>query len=138
MRKNEQRLWDSFKRNAPARLWLQRVENLVGEGMPDVYVGSSGKWVELKAASKIPARARTPLLGADGMRPSQVAWHARAAETSAATRSYILIRTPEMELLMIPGREAGVVNLMSLGELRERSVIKADPSWEAVVEKLSC
>jgi len=137
MRKSEQRLWDSFKRNAPAWLWLQRVENLVGEGMPDVYVGASGKWVELKAPGSTPVRGTTPLLGSGGMRPSQIAWHAKAAETSAATRSYILIRTPEMELLLIPGREAGVVNLMSLGELRERSVIKADPSWEAVVEKLT-
>ena len=38
MRKAEQKVWDAMKRNAPKGIWMQRVENLAGDGMPDVYV----------------------------------------------------------------------------------------------------
>ena len=38
MRKAEQRLWDTFKRNRPAGWWLRRVENYIAAGDPDVPV----------------------------------------------------------------------------------------------------
>jgi len=137
MRKSEQKLWDCFKRNMPAHLWLQRVENVVGDGIPDVYVGSSGLWVELKAPARMPVRANTPLLGSGGIRPSQINWHVRTASTRAAVRSYVLIRTAEGELLLIPGQQAGVINLSTLDELRALSVTKFNPCWGEIMEKLA-
>jgi len=131
MRKKEQLLWDSLKRNMPEELWLQRVENLFGDGMPDVFVGRSGKWVELKAPPRIPARAATPLLGESfGLRQSQVNWHTKYAG-SLAPESYILIRTPDHELLLIPGCCAPVVNACSLESCRELNLLHGATGAEA-------
>lgn len=118
MRKREQLLWDAMRRNLPRELWLQRVENVAGDGMPDVYVGFSGKWVELKAPSKIPKRETTPLLGAEGLRPSQVNWLLQH-RNSCAPIAFILIRTIENELLLIHGMHAKIINELPLRKLRD-------------------
>ena len=60
MRLKEQRLWDAMRKAAPKGVWLQRVENIVVDGMPDVYaVETEGGacWVELKAPVR-PKRAQ--------------------------------------------------------------------------------
>ena len=65
MRLPEQRLWDRFRNNCPPRLVrLNRVENAVGVGDPDVEIISRGKVskVELKAVDCPPARGSTSLL----------------------------------------------------------------------------
>lgn len=136
MRKKEQLLWDALKRNAPDSLWLQRVENVVGEGMPDVYVGASGNWVELKAPGKIPARATTPLLGTkDGLRLSQVNWHIKNASIPTARESFILVRTASKELLLLPGRIAAIVNASSLPGLR-MAKLNITSEWREIMELL--
>jgi hypothetical protein len=125
-----------MKANAPSALWLQRVENLVGEGMPDVYVGSSGRWVELKAPPKVPVRARTPLLGnAYGLRESQVNWHLKNADVRNGFTSYILIRTPapERKLFLIPGTLASAVNCMSMEKLTSVNVAS---DWESIMKEI--
>lgn len=134
MRKKEQLLWDAMKRNLPESLWMQRIENLVGDGMPDVYIGRTGKWVELKAPSRIPVRRQTPLLGKEGLRLSQVNWFLKHNTMPEAPNAYILIRTVERELLLIPGDAAEEVNQLSLSELRK---INAADSWEKIKEALS-
>ena len=138
MRKKEQLLWDALKRNAPASLWLQRVENVLGEGMPDVYVGATGAWIELKAPSTIPKHGTTPLLGSsDGLRNSQINWHIKNAALPAAPRTYILIRTVERELLLLPGRLAGIVNACSLSALRAAKLNQATTTeWDEIVRIL--
>ena len=63
MRKAEQKVWDTMKRKAPKELWLQRIENIVGDGMTDVHSSHTTgreKWIELKAG-KLPKRTTTPL-----------------------------------------------------------------------------
>jgi hypothetical protein len=122
MRKKEQLLWDAMKRNAPSYLWLQRMENIAGDGIPDVYVGASGKWVELKAPTTVPKRAATPLLGAEGLRVSQRNWFLKNNSYTNAPRAYILIRTPALELLLIPGSYSGLINEMTLSQLRISSI----------------
>lgn len=136
MRKKEQLLWDALKRNAPESLWLQRVENVVGEGMPDVYVGSSGKWIELKSPGKVPVRKTTPLLGTqEGLRISQVNWHIKNASIPTAKESFILIRTVSKELLLLPGRIASVVNASSLNGLR-MAKLNVTSEWREIMELL--
>lgn len=130
MRKAEQRLWDTMRHRAPRGLWLQRVENLVAEGMPDVYV--AGPWVELKAPHR-PVRATTPLLGAkEGLRASQVAWHTKAA--AVGIRSFILIRDDSGRLYLIPGAAATEVNGWTAAECDRESVAN---HWDGIWEVLS-
>lgn len=139
MRKPEQLLWDAMKRNLPKDLDLQRVENLVGEGMPDVYVGRSGKWVELKAPPRIPARANTPLLGDRwGLRTSQKNWHIKhhSHRGSKDRPSYVLIRIAATgELMLIHGCVAESINQLSYGLLKAGFVIAND--WRQIAQELS-
>ena len=134
MRKREQNLWDTLKRQANSGLNLQRIENLVGDGIPDVYVGFSGKWVELKVPPRIPARPQTQLLGAAGLRPSQINWHIAHA-SGKAPPAYILIRLPgTRELLLVPGRMAPGINAMPLDSLRVASVAN---TWPEILKVLA-
>jgi hypothetical protein len=129
MRKAEQRLWDTMRRRAPRELWLQRIENLVGEGVPDVY--AAGPWIELKAPHR-PVRASTPLLGKkEGLRPAQIAWHAKAS--SVGVRSFILIRDDSGRLYLLPGALAEDVNGWTAAECDRESVAN---HWEGVWDVL--
>ena len=88
MRKPEQRLWDTFRANAPLGLGLVRIENLLEEGFPDVVACIEGRvtLVELKCRPVPPARASTPMMGNEfGLSTGQVnfllqwsAWGGRA------------------------------------------------------------
>lgn len=131
MRFKEQRLWDTMKRNAPSDFWLQRIENVAVEGMPDVYVVCAEPcWVELKAPTA-PKRPTTRLLGNEGLRPAQINWHLKVA--SMGVRSFILIRDDAAHLYLIPGPFAQLVNDMTIPELQKISI--AD-TWQKVFEVL--
>ena len=121
MRKEEQRLWDTMKRNAPPHVWLERVENLVGDGMPDVHFASyrAIAWVELKAA-KLPARPTTRVLGGDGLRQSQKNWHKQAAWFGLPV--YTLIRDDEKNLYLVHCSFSDELNEMPIAQLRSVSV----------------
>ena len=133
MRKPEQLLWDAMKQHTPAALWLQRVENVVGEGMPDVYVGCSGKWVELKAAERIPIKSTTPLLGRGGMRQSQINWHLKNASLVDAPLSYVLVSAGKA-LFLLRGHLAMDINEFTFDDMTNRSC--AD-TWDAITKELS-
>ena len=110
MRLKEQRLWDTMKRNAPPDVWIQRVENLVVAGMPDLFVAGPSRtsWVELKAPTR-PKRETTPLLGnKEGLNADQINWHLKAA--TRAVRSYVLIRDSAQQLYLVPGAHAREIN----------------------------
>lgn len=125
MRKKEQRLWDSMKRNAPSKAWMIRVENLVGDGLPDVWV-APGIWVELKAPDR-PARQKTPLLSKYGLRPGQVNFHLKAATNGV--KSFVLIRDDRNVIYMIPGQYAGHLNEMSAADV---ALLSVAGSWSEV------
>lgn len=135
MRKPEQLLWDAMKRHAPASLWLQRVENVVGDGMPDVYVGCSGKWVELKVAKRIPIKPTTPLLGRGGMRTSQINWHLKSASLVDAPLSYVLVGVPGGKVFLLPGYLAARINSFTLDDLQTNSCTA--PTWSDVLRELA-
>jgi len=87
--KPEQRVWRALTAAAkrlPQPPIMQRVENRLSEGMPDVFsfgcVG--GVWLELKA-TRWPAHSnKTPLFAPGDVRPAQRAWLRRAARTGIA------------------------------------------------------
>lgn len=137
MRKSEQRLWDTMQENASVKkVWLQRVENIAVDGMPDVYcVGRStatASWIELKAPAKMPKRRSTRILGTEGLLVAQVGWHLKAHSTSVP--SYILIRDEMRSLYLIRGQHAESINEMSKSALRTYSL--AD-SWPGIFEILA-
>lgn len=131
MRKKEQKLWDTLHRHAVGKqLDLQRVENVVGVGMPDVYVGSSRCWIELKAPIA-PAKETTRLLGNEGLNPDQVNWHLKAFRNG--TRTYVLIRDSNQRLLMVPGKWADVMNDWTYTQLEKHS---AASNWNDVIKEI--
>jgi hypothetical protein len=121
MRKPEQKLWDSMKRNKPSGVSMERVENAASEGFPDVFVMSANAWVELKAP-KLPARHTTRLFGKQGLSVDQINWHLRAARFGV--HSFILARDDALQLYLIPGSAAQVMNDMPWNELEFRWAVR--------------
>lgn len=134
-RKPEQLVWDAmsayFKKHPG--LWLERVENVVADGQPDVRVASHChiKEVELKAA-KIPARADTPLLGKKGLRVSQVSWHRKAAIYGLPV--FTLIRDDRKRLYLVHCMHAQDINNMTVEQLRAVSLAE---DWAGIYKVLS-
>ena len=122
MRQREQRLWDAMRKAAPRGAWLQRIENVVGDGMPDVFVCGAGGgccWVELKAPVR-PARLSTPLLGSAQLRRSQINWLAKAA--ALRLRAHVLIRDDKRTLYLVPAACAETLNGMPLDAVAQASM----------------
>jgi hypothetical protein len=76
MRKQEQRLWDRMRHSLKDHVYLERVENVVTPGRPDVDTLWDGIVlpVELKALENFPARPSTPVLGGKGLNQNQLNW----------------------------------------------------------------
>lgn len=89
MRGGEARLWTRMRAGVADHCFVQRIENTVGEGMPDVILHqkTAGRcaFVELKCRLLAPVRGSTPIFAGDsGLRPAQVAWIYSRASTGAA------------------------------------------------------
>lgn len=129
MRFKEQRLWDRFRSHRPAFVRLERVENMLAAGFPDVIAQvrlSSSTWlVELKAVSSLPVRPTTAVFGdKDGLTVDQRNWlldwmhfggHALILGASGEGAHAIH--------WLIPGSLADAFNDMTLAELRVSSLI---------------
>lgn len=92
MRKKEQKLWDAMREAGSARhVYMERVENAMAAGRPDVDVLCGGRFTpcELKAVLGWPARAKTRVLGDDGLRQEQKNWHMEWARHGG--RSLIIV-----------------------------------------------
>jgi len=112
LRKPEQRLWDTMKVNRPMQVGLERVENGVLSGMPDVHGVARGVtvWFELKVL-RYPKRDSTHLFKKQTLRKAQVAWHRVYAAHGG--RSYILVRDQHRQLYLIPGEAVGSLSITS-------------------------
>lgn len=129
MRLPEQRLWDTMRANRPPGLVLERVENVVGDGMPDVYIQASAvsTWAELKTPNPR-KRESTRVLGDEGLRQSQKNWHMRASRLGLPT--WILIRERRTRRLwLVAGMLADEINDMTADELDE---VTAAHTWPAI------
>lgn len=121
MRLKEQKLWDTMRRNAPRCLKMERMENAVGSGMPDVFcrfkVGQT--WVELKAPIR-PKRASTPLMGdKEGLRQSQKNW--LMEHHQLGLDAWILIRDDKSAVFLVHCSCADEVNDWTANDLIERN-----------------
>ncbi len=119
MRKQEQRLWDRMREKAKklASVRLERVENLVNVGTPDVLALSRGivTWCELKAIDEFPVRAATQVLGAKGLSVAQRNWH--KDWFASGGNSVVLIGVGPNVILGISGFFGDSVNAMCREEL---------------------
>ena len=121
MRKTERRLWDRMRRALNGRVRLERIENIVTNGMPDVLATCNHvAFVELKAVEAPPVREMTRVLGDKGLSIEQRNWHLDFARWGGC--SYILIGVGIEHLFMINGRRADEVNNMSMSELKKHSL----------------
>lgn len=133
MRLKEQRVWDTFKRHCPKEFFCDRVENMVGDGIPDVHIITEDGlcvWVELKAATR-PKRSTTPLLGKEGLRQSQMNWHVQAAKREAPV--FTLIRDDQGALYLVHCKHSDKLNEMTCYELNELSIAS---SWKDIFRYL--
>ena len=118
--------YKTFKKNMPKPGdRLDRVENVVGTGMPDVNFCSRGVecWIEMKSP-KEPKRASTPLFGSNHkLSQDQKNWLLR--QCRAGGFSYVLIAT-DKRWMLISGRHADDLNGLTVLELLSRSVWSTD------------
>lgn len=140
MRRPEQRLWDRMRRAlAPAGFVLNRVENLIGVGDPDVEVITlDGRYskIELKAREEPPARPSTPFLGdKHGLTREQRNFLRRWAEHNG--NAYVLIgagigHACQQVLVHVPPRDPGLVDeINGLSWTRLRAIAQAE-SWHGI------
>lgn len=137
MRLPEQKLWDAFRTRAvPYKdaLWLERIENMVGEGTPDVRSASQRKecWVELKAP-RAPRRSTTPFLGDEGLRQSQMNWHRRAAFFGMSAYTLMRARNDHDKIALVHCSRSDELNAMAWVEIR---VVALALDWEEIFEVL--
>jgi len=131
VRKKEQLLWDAMKRKAPADFDFERIENLVGDGTPDLrgkrIGGPRELWVELKAPI-IPLRPSSLFMGkSSGVRVSQEGWHLRYASFGGV--SFILCRDQHKSLYLFCGSDAAEIKMWPLAEARKRNLAS---SWDGI------
>lgn len=135
MRLPEQKLWDRFRRAISDDILAQRVENLVGQGWPDVLTlgGPDGfvAWVELKAVESKPARASTRVLGdKKGLSRDQRNWFFEWHRFGG--NCFVLVAVGR-EHFLVPGGLADQVNDMTMADLAQVACAR---TWQEIIERL--
>jgi hypothetical protein len=126
--------------NLRGKLNLQRIENMVGDGIPDVLTLRSGKvtFCELKVAERIPARPGTPLLGdKKGLNVEQRNWH--LDWTMNGGRSMIIVGIQDQSVhFALWGHLADRVNAMSYNDMHSACAIMSNGVnfWRRLLEAL--
>lgn len=134
MRAPEQRLYDSFRAACCPKYLrgddVERIENGVGAGIPDVLISVPGAFVfvEFKVA-RLPARGTSKVLGAKGLNAHQKNWHHRAAR--ARQPVYTLIRDDAMTLYFIHCEHSQWMNDAKKSDL-DRASVAGD--WRGICE----
>jgi hypothetical protein len=124
-----------MRRNVGAQLFMQRIENVVTSGMPDVLINASvGKGVapviyaELKAIEKLPARETTPLLGADRrLRVAQKNWHKDWNKHDG--NSVIVVGVGSRKFFVVDGSKGDFVNDYNINDFRANALVVDSWSW---------
>ena len=136
MRLPEQRLWDRMRRGLePYPILLHRIENIVGEGMPDLVACCLGQtsFIELKCVEEPPKRDSTPLLGKKkGLSIAQRNWHLDWRRAGGC--SYVLVGFGD-DIALLPGRLADLINDMTVTDVLQDAVAT---DWRGVALELGC
>jgi hypothetical protein len=128
MRKTEQKLWDRMRSNMRARhpeIRMERIENLMGAGMPDLVMLASGHiyFAELKAIEFGPVFATTPALGsARGLSVAQRNGHLEWNRD--AVTSLIIVGIGSSETYFMSGRRADAVNQMTITQMKTATLAR--------------
>ena len=79
----EAQFWNTLKKNLPKNWFVNRIENRIGGGVPDVYICIDGKslWLELKVT-------KTHRVSVS---PHQIAWHYSLSQSKGI--SFYLVKT---------------------------------------------
>jgi len=123
------------------RFRLHRIENIAGEGTPDLNYCTSGRegWIETKSPVE-PKRPDTPLFGSNHkMSQEQMNWHLEQWQNGG--RSFIYIDSDKRRLL-IPGWLGDRINTATIAELEAMALWKAmkptkEDQWNALRLRLS-
>jgi len=100
---------------------IDRLENLVSEGMPDVNccVCGTESWIEIKAPTE-PKRASTPLFGSNHkVSQEQKNWMLR--QKKASGHCYLFIVTDKGKRMLLDGKHADNANDLTLHEIMTMS-----------------
>lgn len=138
---SEANLWKRMRSGIAPFAFSQRLENLVGEGVPDVVVHSRSTgqcaFIELKYRPELPARSCTPVFkGGFGLRPEQVAFiHGRASVGAAI---FVLGQCGDT-LWLVHGRCARELGAWTVNDLNVQcnfngTARKTD--WEGILLKI--
>ena len=122
--KPEQRGYQWLRKHITPPSRVDRIENLMVLGMPDVnikLVNCPEFWVEIKAPNE-PVRTTTPLIGGrnHGVSQDQKNWFLR--QHKARGHAFFLLCTNKRTLL-VPGLYADELNSMTLAQVRQVSRI---------------
>jgi len=110
------------KRLPELRDRLDRVENPIAPGMPDINFCADGHemWIEQKSPIE-PVRPTTPLFGSNHrVSQNQMNWHLR--QYQAGGISWLLITTDKRWILISGSRIEQDINKLTVNELIEQSV----------------
>ncbi len=113
---------------APRGVGMERVENMVGGGTPDMHAVCAGvmTWCELKEVEQLPVRATTPLLGNKGLRTEQRNWHLWYVQRGGRV---VTIVGAQKEVLLVEGRYSDELNSMPLQRIRQ---VAAATGWNEI------
>lgn len=129
MRRPEAKFWDRVKRNLKKYpIFLNRVENIVGTGDPDVEALANGLCtkIELKAVLNAPKRHDTPLLGdSHGTLQTQRNWHLEWQRYKG--RSIFLVGVGSFTFYAIDGSHHDELNDMTLEQMADLSLCHGWP-----------
>lgn len=120
---------------------IDRMENLIAAGTPDVNVCMEGveSWIEIKQPTE-PKRADTPLFGSSHrLSQDQMNWIKR--QVSAKGRVFVLIVT-DKRWLLLHGRHADAINDLDVATLIHVSLFHhptrmTDESWRTLRWRLT-
>lgn len=135
--KPEQRLWLALRKVLRGRGHFERVENMVGSGLPDVNycIASVEGWIELKSVEAWPVRVTTPVQ-IDHYTDQQRRWALH--RTMVGGRVFWLVRSESnSEYVMLRGSEAAKLyasdaSAPTVEQLRSAAVWRREGTLRAV------
>lgn len=117
---SEQTAYRTLKSHFPPSSYIERIENVLGAGFPDVIYTLNGVtgFIEIKSP-KEPKKNTTPLFGSNHkLSQEQLNWF--QTQERAGGRSFIFIAT-DKRWLILPGRVADLVNAATVIDIKEMS-----------------
>ena len=130
MRKKEQKLWDRMRHCLKDKVYLERVENVISPGRPDVDAMWEGITLplELKALEQYPVRTSTQVLGREGLNQNQMNWWLNWRRWGGS--GFIVVGV-EMDVFAVPGILADEINGFIHDQLLEYQV-----TWVQLIQEI--